>query len=175
MEAHAGIRLDAGALAIDPLGEVRLELPERGEISGRVRHAAGIVLFAGRRAVREGGLQTFEEAAILFDVDEGARIEHHEEGEQERQEIGVGQQPAIALARWFGPLRRRETALGFHRDPSFGSRWARSRRSRVRGERPDCRAIVPSTIISSSACWNAARLRIFAAIGSSTKFAMPTP
>src|SRR5450432_1981061 len=140
----------------------------------------------GRRAAAEGALYRFGNVPGFGTVVLRNTIQDYKEGEQKRNEIGVGDQPTIRT-------RTGQTAAVRHRPDLLAAGWGLtvdgtpggvkafssrkfSRRIRIRCEfRPSAIARTPSTM-SSRVCisWRA-RKRSLAAAGNSSRLADATP
>ena len=66
------------------------------------------------RYLVEGLGHALDDGAVLLLVDYGHGVEHHEEGEDERHVIGIGDQPAIEM---FSPLQVQTIALAHGYSP----------------------------------------------------------
>src|ERR1039458_32684 len=110
---------------------------------------------------------------LLFLIGLGEGVEHYENGEQQGDEIGIGDHPAILAGEVLAPLQP-------HAALSFCFRWRSFRKpasltSSMRGFMPSRMEITPSSIISRRWCSSRTRMRILPAKGRKKRLAMPTP
>src|SRR5271157_3193339 len=110
---------------------------------------------------------------LLFLVVLGEGIEHNEKGEQQGDEIGIGDHPSILADEVLAPLQP-------HAARSFCFCWGSLRKpaswtSSMRGFMPSRMEITPSSIISRRWWSSRRRRRILPAKGRKKRLAMPTP
>src|ERR1700722_10270971 len=100
--------------------------------------------------------------------------QHDKEGEQQRDEVGVGDQPTLVIHLHMqllvGHAIVSSSAAG-----SSSNRNVRSFISSMRGFMPSKMDTTPSMIISFPICSSRYRIFSFPAIGRQTRFARPTP
>src|SRR5208282_562210 len=125
----------------------------------------------------EGDLNGQSELSNFSFVDLRRGIEHDEEGKQKGDEIGVGDQPAVAIG---GALGSIAATHGVDTSGASAGSWAAVRNpssfsSSMCGFIPSRMETTPSSVISRMICSSRMRIFSFPATGSKRRLAAPTP